>query len=183
MHDSKGIKDDLSVEKLRMWLTFISSLRWPVVLLIFLFVFKSQLVGFTTHVRDGEPETSWSEFPKAPAGYISAKIDDLAKEPDSQRRSELAEEIHAVASKLGSIHPRTLGILITGAGGSYFWNENSYAGQKKYFDQLESSGLAKVRTSRINKDFHVYLKYTPKGIELLRSVGFKESELEGITEP
>ncbi len=183
MNNSKGIKDDLSVEKLRIWLTFISSLRWPAVLLIFLVVFKSQLVGFATHVRDGETETSWSGFPKAPAGYISARIDALASEPDSRRRSEMAEEIHGVAAKLGSIHPRSLGIFITGAGGSYLWDENSYSGQKKFFDQLESSGLAKVRTSRINEDFHVYLKYTPKGIELLRSVGFKESELEGITEP
>lgn len=180
MTNSNEMKTEVSVEKLKAWLSFVSSFRWPAVLLIFLVVFKPQIAGLTNHIRPNGSAPVQFEFPQAAAGHISANINALVKESDPGRRSELAEKIQASATMLGSIHPRSLGIFITGAGGNYIWVGDLYFSKKEYFDQLEESGLVKVQKSRRNEDVYVSLKYTPGGIGLLKSIGFEQSELEGI---
>lgn len=152
-------------------LNFVSSLIWPVVLLVIVFSFKRQIESLFDRIKTSEIAGAKFSFSEAASGLISSKVDSIAEEENAQRRAMLADEVKTLAEAIGAIHPVALSILIGGANGSS-WSSGAYEGEKKYFQQLEKANLAVIKKKTDEHLKLISLELQPKGKELLDSIGF-----------
>lgn len=166
--------------QLEVWLTFIASLTWPIVVVVVIMLFRGQISELTGRVQTGEIAGAKFTFSEAAAGYIRASVDDLAREKNPERREKLAENIRNVADALGALHPRALGILITGTKGCNSWVADAYTSEKTYFQKLEELGLAKIIEKQRDGRLEASLKYSQKGKNLLISIGFSPKEIADV---
>jgi hypothetical protein len=166
--------------RLEIWLTFMASFAWPLSLVLLVLLFQGQITELTGRVRTGEFAGAKFTFAEAAAGYIRASVNDLAKEQNPQKREALAENIRSVADALGALHPRSLGILITGTKGCHVWVDDAYLSEKQYFKKIEEMGLVKVIERKRDNKLEAFLAYTKKGKELLVSIGFSRGEVADV---
>lgn len=163
----------MSIEVIKVILDFLANLIWPIVLLIFISNFKKPITSLIERVKSGEVAGAKFTFNEAVSGYISNKIDDLAKQSDPQQRSLLADEIKDIATTLGSIHPVTLALLINSAeSGGMLWTGQTYLDKKYYFEELEKTGLGTVKEETMSNGLLTAKITTSKqGEELLNKIG------------
>lgn len=166
--------------RLEVWLTFIASLMWPVGVVVVVMLFRGQISELTGRVQTGEFAGAKFTFSEAAAGYIRESVDDLAREQNPERREKLAENIQNVADALGALHPRSLGILITGTKGCHSWVDTAYTSENNYFQKLEDLGLARVIERQRDGKLDASLKYTQKGKDFLVSIGFSPKEIAEV---
>jgi hypothetical protein len=91
-----------NAELLKAWLTFASSLPWPVVTLLVAFRFRSEIRTLVSRLQSGEFAGAKFSLAEA-ADTISKKAEALATESDPTQRGRLAHEIQQVASSLGAV--------------------------------------------------------------------------------
>lgn len=166
------------IELLKVLLDFLSTLIWPIVLLIFIFNFKKPINSLIERIKSGEVAGAKFTFNETASGFISSKIDVLAKQQDPNQRALIADEIKDVAVILNSVHPVALAILINAAeGGGMIWSSTAYLDKKQYFDALEKAGLSKTKEETMSNGLlTAKIEISTRGYDLLRSIGMHITE-------
>jgi hypothetical protein len=163
-------------EVVKAWLTFVSSLAWPIVTIIVFITFRAKFAMLIDRLRSGELAGAKFSFNETASGYVQSRIDELAQQKDPTQRTILAGEIKTVAAILGGIHPVALAILINAAecSGTTWWIGETYLGKKSQFDSLVQAGLATIEESTDSAGrLAAQIFLTERGVELMRSIGLE----------
>ena len=162
----------MEADILKLWLDFIGKLIWPVVFLIFVFLFKNSFAALVNRLKSGEVAGAKLTFNEAASGLIESKVDSIAHENNPDKRQKLAAQVKDIAHTIGAIHPISLSLLIEGADNMH-WVGAAYTDKKHNFAQLELAGLAQVKEkqNQANK-LEATLKILPKGKILLTEIGY-----------
>ncbi|KAF0813473.1 hypothetical protein IGB42_01824 [Andreprevotia sp. IGB-42] len=165
----------IELELTKAWLAFLSSLTWPIVVVIVLCLFRHKIAALSERLSSGEVAGAKFSFNETASGYIESRIDDLAGQKDPEKRAALAGEIKDVAAVLGGIHPISLSLLINaGEPGGQLWVGDTYLKKKERFEVLQQQGLASVETKTMSNGALVAeLHLTDKGRGLLRNLGME----------
>ncbi len=165
---------------LKIWLDFIAGLAWPALVLALILVFRIQLRNLFIRLKSGEIAGAKFDFNEVAAGYIRSSIDELASASDPNDRADIAGRIKGLASVLGGVHPIAIGYLINAVGGpGHRWVDMS---NEQHFTELERLGLATIHRMTDDGKPAITLVFTPKGAELMKSIGFTAAEIEKANE-
>ena len=173
----KSKEPDHSVERLKAWLGFLGSFAWPVVILVLVLMFRSQLTELTKRIESGEIAGAKFSFQEAAAGYIQNSIGELAQESDPIRRESLANDIRSVASALGAVNPKSLGMMITASDSCHYWVDPAHD-KLINLQQIEKLGLAKLEDRIRDGKAEYSIRFTDKGVHLLKSIGISQEDLD-----
>jgi hypothetical protein len=161
----------------------LGTLAWPVVVVYIVFSFKKEIDELLKRLKSAELVGAKITLNELGAGLIEDTIAEVVDQPDPKVRARLAEDIKKATVILGSIHPISLSILIQGVEhlfddsqpvNSFTWEY--YIDKKKYFDELNKSGLAKIQDRHDDEGMSEVSVYpTEKGKDLLKTIGVNSS--------